>query len=53
MGSGRAGGHQLFAHADGKRQIGEPIAVQMPELAAPDAKLDAAEPVRARLDSGP
>ena len=29
-----------------ERQVGEPVAVQMPELALPEPELDAAEPVR-------
>lgn len=46
-------GDQLIAHATRERQIGDPVAVQVTELAAADAELDAAEAVRCGLDAGP
>ena len=46
MRSGPAGRDELVAHPAGERQIGDPVTVQMPELAAPDAKLDTAEAMR-------
>lgn len=44
---------QLVAHAARKRQIGDPVAVQMTQLAPPEPELDAAEAVRGSLDTRP
>ena len=48
-----AGRDQLIAHPAREREIGDPVTVQMPELAAAHAKLDAAEAMRPNLDAGP
>ena len=52
MRSGAAGRDQLVAHPARERQVGDPVTVQMPELAAADAELDAAEAMRTDLDLG-
>lgn len=38
-----AAGDQFVAHAVGERKIGDSVAVEVPELASAEAKLDAAE----------
>lgn len=43
---GSAGGDEFVAHANGKRQVGPSAAVQVAQLAAADAKFDAAKTVR-------
>ena len=53
MRSRATGRDQLVADSAREREVGDPVAVQVPELAAADAKLDAAEPVRSQLDVGP
>jgi len=44
---------EALADANRKRQVGEPAAVQVSQLAASDAKLDAAEAVRMHRDAIP
>jgi len=44
---------QPFTNSDGERKVGEPAAVQVPELAPADAEFDTAEPVRRDGDTGP
>jgi hypothetical protein len=53
MRSGATSRDQLVTHAAWERKVGDPVAVQMPELAAPEAKLDTAEAVRSELDLWP
>ena len=44
---------QLVAHGAGEREVGEAVAVEVAELAAADAELDAAEAVRVDLHVRP
>jgi hypothetical protein len=44
---------QFVAHPAGEREVGDPITVQVAELAAPEAKLDSAESVRSGLHTWP
>ena len=53
MGPGSARRDQLVAHAAEKRKVGDPVAVQMPELAPTETKLDPPETVRPDLDLRP
>ena len=53
MGFRPALGNQLLADSDRKREIGQPAAVEMPQLAASNSKFDAAEPVWGHGDAGP
>ena len=46
-------GHELVAHEERERQVRQPAAVQMSELAAPASKLGAAEPMPASGHAGP
>ena len=48
-----AGRHQLVVDPLGERQVGQPVAVQMTDLAVVDGELDAAEPVRVGFDARP
>lgn len=48
-----AGGDQLLPHANRKREIGQPVAMQVPELPPANAKLDAAESMGRGGDTGP
>ena len=49
-----AGADQLVAHAPREGQVGDPVTVQMAELAAPDLELDAAKAMlSATLDARP
>jgi hypothetical protein len=44
---------ELLADADGKREIGQVIAVEMTDLPPAEPKLEAAETMRRRFDAGP
>lgn len=46
-------GHEIVPYEQRERQVGEPVAVEMPELAPPMSKLRAAEPVRRDRHAGP
>jgi hypothetical protein len=48
-----AGGHEFVTYEQRERQVRQPAAVQMPELAAPASKLGAAEPMPARGHARP
>jgi len=45
--------HKLATDGHGERQIRETVAMQVPELAAPDAEFDSAESVRRYRDAFP
>lgn len=47
------GRHQLVADPRGEREVGQPVAVQVTDLAVVDGELHAAEPVRVRLNAWP
>src|SRR5580704_722503 len=51
--AGPARGDQLVAHAAREGKVGDPVAVEVTELAAADAEFDAAEPVRSGLHPRP
>ena len=53
MGPGAAGGDQLVTDAPWKRQIGDPIAVEVAKLAAPETELDPSKTVWSYLDAVP
>ena len=46
-------GNELFTNANGKRQIGQAIPVQVPDLPSPDVKKDHPATMRFRGDSWP
>ncbi len=48
-----AGRHQFVVNPLGERQVGQPVTVQMTDLAVVDGELDAAEPVRVGLNARP
>jgi len=45
--------NQLLTHLHRKREVGQPAAMQVSELAAPQAELDAAESMRLDADAFP
>jgi hypothetical protein len=53
MRPGTACRDQLIAHPPRKREVGDPIPVQMAELPPAQAKLDAPEPVRTDIHLRP
>jgi hypothetical protein len=53
VGRGPAGRDQLVADAAREGQVGQVVAVEVAELLAPVAELDAAEPVRRARHAGP
>jgi len=53
VGLGAARGDELVAGAARERQVGEPVAVQVAELALAEAELDPAEVVRLGGDALP
>ena len=53
MGPGTALGDQLVPDAPRERQVGDPIAVDVAELAPADSEFDPTESVRRSLDAGP
>jgi hypothetical protein len=53
MGTSAALGDQLVADAPREWKVGDAVAVEMAELAAPEPELDAAEPVRRGLHAWP
>ena len=53
MGARAAVGDQLVPDPPRKRQVGDAIAVDVPELAPPQSELDPAEPVLRGLDARP
>jgi hypothetical protein len=53
MWSGATGRDQFVPDPARKRKIGDPVAVQMPELTAADPKLDTTESMRSDLDGRP
>jgi hypothetical protein len=53
VGAGAAGGDQLVAHPAGEWQIGDPVTVQVAQLATAKPKLNPAEPVRTDLHAFP
>ena len=53
MGAGAAFSDQLVSDALGEWQVGDAVAVQVPELPAPEPKLDPAEAMRPDLHSFP
>ena len=44
---------QLLSDEEGKRQVSQPIAVHMSQLAPPESKLRPAKSVRSARDTGP
>ena len=50
---GPAGGDEIVAHEQGKREVGQPIAVQMAQLATAVPELRPAKPVAANGHAGP
>ena len=46
-------GDQLVPNATRERKVGDPVAVEVAQLAPADPELDAAEPVRSRLNARP
>jgi len=53
MGLRLASCHKLLAHLNRERQVRQPAAVQVSNLAAAYAELDAAEPMRRNCNAGP
>jgi hypothetical protein len=53
MRPGPAGRDQLIADATRERKVSDPVAMQMPELAPAEAKLDSAKPMRPDLHVRP
>ncbi len=53
MRSRAAIGDQFVAHAARERKVGDPVAVQVPELASAEAELDATEAMRPGGDAWP
>jgi hypothetical protein len=48
-----ASGNQFFTNPNGKREICEPVAVQMADLAMPDMEEDQPSEMRGDSNSGP
>lgn len=51
--AGSTGGHQVLPDAHGEWEVGQPVTVQVTDLAVPDAELNAAEAVGMGGDARP
>ena len=49
MRPGTAGGDQLVSHLARERQVGDPLAMQMPELTTPKTEFNPTKPMRTGL----
>lgn len=53
MRAGSTGGHQVLPDADGEWEVGQPVTVEVTDLAVPDAELNAPETVGMGGDARP